>query len=276
MLLAGMTWSGGPPRSVAGPVVEAELAFPFVSAAVDEAAAHSLDSAVALPESHEATSTPAPPAQVAEPEPSPEAEPQEIVADAAPPEPMTAADNSAVHAAAAPMAGQGGDSAGFDRRLRLLALRRALREQQPIAQSGYTPGHDATVLGTGSQAEAASHEEENDRFTLRLELPVDAPQTQALADYEAALADLIFANWVAPEATTETVPCYFTILPLPSPMELQVDDTCPFDEATRQSIKDAFAMAQPQPRPPQELLALVDAMRVVMQAAEPVPASVGN
>lgn len=123
-----------------------------------------------------------------------------------------------------------------ERKQRLLALRKANRAEEKPKQDTYVRGR---VLQPARPSINA---------VVRVTLPQDSNEAERelLARYQADLQDAFLMYWLRPDVVPVGQICRITIerLAAGEPMDMRVDETCPFDEPGRRSITDAIQQAQ--------------------------------
>lgn len=123
-----------------------------------------------------------------------------------------------------------------ERKQRVLALRKANRTEEKPEQDTYVRGR---VLPSRSPAINA---------VLRVVLPEDSNEVERerLARYQADLQEAFLKYWVRPGVVPVGQACRITLerMSAGEPVDVRVDETCPFDETGRQAITDAIRQAQ--------------------------------
>lgn len=164
-----------------------------------------------------------------------------------------------------------------DRRLRVLAIRRANRASQtfPVARSAAgTPYRQPARVSGSVQARTPATPLEPVGISLdatwRSSIGTDADSERLLAAYEKQLQVSLLPNWFIADDVPFDQPCLVTIEQSPQGEVLQVlvDELCPFQEDAKAAIHDALLASQPLPHEGFEALS-IQTLSLVFQRHAP-------
>lgn len=161
-----------------------------------------------------------------------------------------------------------------DRRLRVLAIRRANRASQTfsVARTAGATQHRQPP-GISSLAQPALRSA-TVGISLdpawRSALAIDADAESLLLAYEEQLRDSILHNWDIPDDPALDQPCLVAIEQSPQGevLRITVDELCPLQEAASASIHDALMASQPLPHQGFEALQ-IQTLSLVFQTNDP-------
>ncbi|MBA3486158.1 MAG: hypothetical protein H0T88_03020 [Lysobacter sp.] len=269
LLIAGLSGSPDAPAPGARGTINVDL---IASSSLSAAMQHTLSPPIPQPTPVEA----APPPEPALPEPlaEPETPAEPSVAETIIPQAQTAGGETGSTAAGEALQANPDLSAQAfsDRRLRVLAIRRANRASQtfPVARTAAgtphrqparvsgspqarVPGSAQARVSGSAQASTPATPPEPVGITLdatwRSSIGTDADSERLLAAYEEHLQASLLPNWLIPDDVPFDQPCLVTIKQSPQGEVLQVlvDELCPFQEDAKASIHDALLASQPLP-----------------------------
>lgn len=268
LLIAGLSRSPDRPAPGARGTINVDL---MASSSLSAAMQHTLSPPVPQPTMVENAPLPEPTV----PEPAePETPVEPIVAETVIPQAQTAGGEvGSTGAGEAVQANPDLSAQAFsDRRLRVLAIRRANRASQSFpmsrAAAGGVPQRQPTRLAGPAQASTSAAPPEPSGISLdatwRSSIASDVASEHLLAAYEEELQAVILPHWLIPDDLPFDQPCQVTIEQSPAGEVLQVsvDESCPLPEDARASIRDALLASQPLPFEgfealPRETLSLV-------------------
>lgn len=273
LLIAGLSQSPNASTPGARGTINVDLIAP---SSLSAAMQHTLSPPIEQPP----TVMDAPPPEPTLPEPlaEPETPVEPAVAETVVPQAQTAGgETGSTSAGEAVQANQDLSAQAFsDRRLRVLAIRRANRASQsfPVTRTaGATRNEQPSEVSRRAQPAMPAMPvgiSLDPAWLSGLAIAADADAASLLLAYEEQLQASILRNWDIPEDLPLDQPCLVTIEQSPQGevLRITVDELCPLQEAASASIHDALMASQPLPRQGFEALR-IETLHLVFQRHAP-------